>query len=62
MKVGSIGVTAEGQSGINYRSAWRPNFGPWAIADTRRIAKIATQYTGQNYEEKGCRSSDARGR
>ena len=46
-------VSANGNSGINYRSTMATNFGPWAMRGYQADIDGKNQYTGQNYEEKG---------
>ena len=45
-------VSAQGNSGINYRSSMATN-GPWAMRGYQADIDGRNQYTGQNYEEKG---------
>ncbi len=45
-------VSAQGNSGINYRSVMVTN-GPWAMRGYQADIDGKNQYTGQNYEEKG---------
>ncbi len=45
-------ISANGNSGINYRSVMVTN-GPWAMRGYQADIDGRNQYTGQNYEEKG---------
>ncbi len=45
-------ITAQGNSGINYRSVMTTN-GPWTMRGYQADIDGRNQYTGQNYEEKG---------
>ena len=46
-------ISANGNSGINYRSEMATNFEPWAMRGYQADIDGRNQYTGQNYEEKG---------
>ena len=46
-------VSAQGNSGINYRSQMAPDFGLWAMRGYQADIDGKNRYTGQNYEEKG---------
>ncbi len=45
-------ISAQGNSGINYRSVMVTN-GPWTMRGYQADIDGKNQYTGQNYEEKG---------
>ncbi len=45
-------ITAQGNSGINYRSVMVTN-GPWTMRGYQADIDGRNQYTGQNYEERG---------